>query len=209
MRGGAPYHGYFATAWQPSTAASNTVTYLSTTVGSPGAAAGAATGVPLLLRLCRDVNCAGIVAHAQPQIVNYGETAADIGDVAVTPGATYYLVWYQPAALNRSTWVTYWWAGGLTIGTSDLMQGVGRLTSKGFDDLIDLRTGRKLTTCAVGTEALNVVMTTRDDSVRGTPRSRVHEPRAADARRLQERRTRAWSQLAAATVRSRTARNHR
>jgi hypothetical protein len=126
MRGGAPYHGYFATSWQPFTAASNTITYLSATVGTPGGAAGAATGVGLLLRLCTDPNCAGILAQASPQIINYGETGADIGDVTVTPGATYYIVWYQPVTLNGQTWVTYWWSGGPTIGSSDLMQGVVR-----------------------------------------------------------------------------------
>jgi hypothetical protein len=126
MRGGAPYHGYFATAYQAFTAASNTITRLSATVGSPGAASGAVTGQSLLLRLCTDPNCAGVVAQAQPQILNYGETAADIGDVAVTPGATYYLVWYQPAALNGYTWVTYWWSGGPTISSSDQMQGAVR-----------------------------------------------------------------------------------
>jgi hypothetical protein len=58
--------------------------------------------------------------------VNYGETAADIGDVAITPGATYYLVWYQPPPINGATWVTYWWAGGPTVTASDQMQGAVR-----------------------------------------------------------------------------------
>jgi len=61
-----------------------------------------------------------------PQIVNYGETGADIGDVGVTPGSAYYVVWYQPPTFNGSTWVTYLWAGGSTISTSDLMQAAVR-----------------------------------------------------------------------------------
>jgi len=127
MRPGAPHHGYFATAWQPFVAASNTITWISATVGNPASAAGATVpGSALTLRICIDPNCSVIVAEAHPQIVNYGETGTDIGDVAVTQGATYYLVWYQPSALNGSTWVTYWWGGGSTISTSDLMQAAAR-----------------------------------------------------------------------------------
>ena len=127
MRPGAPYHGYFATAWQPFVAASNTITWISATVGNPAATAGAALqGWALTIRICTDPNCSVIVAEAHPQIVNYGETGMDVGDIAVTRGATYYVVWYQPPALNGSTWVTYWRGGGSTISTSDLMQAAVR-----------------------------------------------------------------------------------
>jgi len=127
MRPGAPYHGYFATAWQGFTASSNTITWISATVGNPAATAGALVpGSNLTLRICTSPNCSNVIAQANPQIVNYGETGADIGDIPVTPGATYYLVWYQPAALNGSTWVTYWWTGGSTISTSDTMQATVR-----------------------------------------------------------------------------------
>ena len=127
MRPGAPYHGYFATAWQPFTAASNTITWISATVGNPAATAGAVVqGWTLTLRICTDPSCSIIVAETHPNIVNYGETGADIGDVAVTQGRTYYLVWYQPPAINGSTWVTYWWGGGSTISTSDLMEAAVR-----------------------------------------------------------------------------------
>ena len=78
------------------------------------------------MRICTDPNCSVIVAEAHPQIVNYGETGTDVGDIAVTQGTTYYIVWYQPPALNGSTWVTYWWGGGNTISTSDLMQAAVR-----------------------------------------------------------------------------------
>jgi hypothetical protein len=83
-------------------------------------------GWALTIRICTDPNCSVIVAEAHPQIVNYGETGMDVGDIAVTRGATYYIVWYQPPALNGSTWVTYWWGGGSTISTSDLMQAAVR-----------------------------------------------------------------------------------
>jgi Ig-like domain from next to BRCA1 gene len=127
MRPGAPYHGYFATAWQPFTAASNTITWISATVGNPAAAAGGIVqGATLTIRICSDQNCSAIVAEAHPEIVNYGETGADIGDIAVTQGRTYYIVWYQPSSLNGSTWVTYWWGGGNTISTSDSMQAAVR-----------------------------------------------------------------------------------
>jgi hypothetical protein len=127
MHPGAPHHGYFATSWQSFIAASNTITWISATVGNPTATVGAPLqGSALTIRICTDPNCSGIVAEAHPQIVNYGETGADIGDISVTPGATYYVVWYQPSALNGSTWVTYWWGGGNTISTSDLMQAAVR-----------------------------------------------------------------------------------
>ena len=42
-------------------------------------------------------------------VVNYGTSAADIGDVAVTPGATYYVVYYQPSAAAGS-WDLFWWS---------------------------------------------------------------------------------------------------
>jgi hypothetical protein len=71
---------------------------------------------------CADQNCATTPPAANLQIVNYGNSAADLGDVSATPGATYFLFWKQPAALNGKTWNTYWWSGGSTITTSDQMQ---------------------------------------------------------------------------------------
>jgi hypothetical protein len=129
MRGGAPYNGYFNNAWQPFTAQSNTITYLGATVGTPALASGGTVPYDLTLRLCSgqppaDGSCPGQLAQATPQIVNYGNTAADIGGVAVKPGQTYWVEWLQPAAAGGSTWVTYWWAGGSAIGASDQMQAI-------------------------------------------------------------------------------------
>lgn len=122
MAPGAPHNGYFNVAWQAFTAQSNTITQLAATVGTGGAAAGVAVPYNLTLRLCTTSDCGSVLAEAHPQIVNYGATIADIGDVAVQPGQTYYVVWYQPGAANGATWVTYWWAGGSGISSSDQMQ---------------------------------------------------------------------------------------
>jgi hypothetical protein len=126
MAPGAPYHGYFATAWQGFTAQSNRITLLGVTVGNPNLPAGQPVPANVTVRLCGDPNCGTVLAQGAPQVVNYGNTSVDIGDVAVNPGSTYYIVWYQPAAVNGATWVTYWWAGGASISQSDQMQAVVR-----------------------------------------------------------------------------------
>jgi RHS repeat-associated protein len=121
MQPGAPYNGYFINAWQPFVAGSNTITSLGVTVGSSGYVA---DGHTVLIRLCGDTNCNTKYAETQPQIVNYGNSQGDIGDVSVTPGATYYIVYYQPAAWQGHTWNTYWWTGGPSISQSDQMQAI-------------------------------------------------------------------------------------
>jgi hypothetical protein len=42
------------------------------------------------------------LAERSPQIINYGNSAVDVGDVPVTPGTTYYIVWDQPAVAAGS-----------------------------------------------------------------------------------------------------------
>jgi hypothetical protein len=128
---GAPHHGYFDVAWQPFTAKSNTITELGATVGNPALAAGEPVPYNLTLRLCSaqpasDGTCPGQLAEVDPQIVNYGATLADIGDVAVTPGATYWIEWLQPPSVAGNTWVTYWWAGGGFITSSEELQALAR-----------------------------------------------------------------------------------
>ena len=124
MAPGAPHHGYFTAAWQQFVARSNRITYLGVTVGNPRLPAGQPVAANVTVRLCTTPSCSTVLAQRSPQIVNYGNSAADIGDVPVTPGATYYVVWYQPAAAAGSTWVTYWWAGGPRITLSDQLQAV-------------------------------------------------------------------------------------
>jgi hypothetical protein len=126
---GAPYHGYFNNGWQGFTAASNTITYLGATVGNPTLPSGSTVSTHLTIKLCStqpDANgdCAGQLASISPAIVNYGTTAGDIGDVAVTPGQEYWIVWYQPPEVNSTTWVTYWWSGGGSISQSADMEAI-------------------------------------------------------------------------------------
>ena len=126
MRPGAPHHAFFLNAWQPFVAQSNTVTTLAATVGTPSLPAGQATPYQLNLRLCRnqpDVsgNCS-VAGQASAQIVNYGASIADIGDIGVTKGQTYWILWFQPPPAGGQTWVTFWFGGGASIATSDEMQ---------------------------------------------------------------------------------------
>jgi Ig-like domain from next to BRCA1 gene len=68
MRPGVPHHGYFTTAWQPFIAASNTITWISATIGNPAAAAGAVVqGSVLTLRICTDPNCSFICGGSTPE----------------------------------------------------------------------------------------------------------------------------------------------
>jgi lysophospholipase L1-like esterase len=133
MRAGAPHHGYFDVAWQPFVAQSRIVTHVGVTVGTPTLPAGSPVGFSVHVRLCADQpdaagNCHSL-ADASPQIVNYGNSYVDLGDVAVIKGTTYWLVWFQPPAANGASWVTYWFEGGTTITTSATMQAL----VKGYD----------------------------------------------------------------------------
>jgi secreted trypsin-like serine protease len=122
MTSGAPYNAYFNTAWQPFTSASNTITYIGVTVGNRAIAGGVAAGINILVRLCTDPSCTTIISAAQVPIINYGNSAADFGDVGVSRGVTYYVVYYQPSAVAGISWNTYWWAGGPGIVNSDQKQ---------------------------------------------------------------------------------------
>lgn len=127
MRPGAPHHGYFDSAWQGFAAKSNTITFLGVTVGTPAYEPGARTPAKLRVRLCTDVDCSSALADRMVPIINYGNSAIDLGDVAVASGLTYFVRWEQPPpAPGGRTWVTYWWAGGSSIGSSDRMQAVVR-----------------------------------------------------------------------------------
>jgi hypothetical protein len=106
----APYWGVFNHAYQGFVAQSNAVSFIGVTVGTPNYQAGSSP-TALRIRLCRDSACNQPMTERTVPIVNYGNTEADFGDVAVTPGATYYVVWYQPPRWNGQTWDTFWWAG--------------------------------------------------------------------------------------------------
>jgi hypothetical protein len=128
MAPGAPHNGTFTSAWQSFVAESDTITTLGVTVGTPSYSP---DGHTVLIRLCPDPTCSSILAAGTPQIANYGNSQVDVGDVSVSPGTIYYLVWYQPAPWNGQSWVTYWWGGGSTIGSSDQMQAVVRGYNRG------------------------------------------------------------------------------
>ena len=126
---GAPYHGQFAFAYQAFNAASNRITTLGVTVGNIRYTPGGVAPANVNIRLCTNRpdgagNCDAI-AQASPQVVNYGDSQGDVGDVAVTPGVTYWVVYFSPQPYGNG-WVTYWWAGGSSIGLSDQMQMVVR-----------------------------------------------------------------------------------
>jgi hypothetical protein len=127
MQPSAPYHGQFEYAYQAFTAQSNTITLLGVTVGHVGLPAGVPVGYSVLVKLCTNQPGAGgscnTIGQVSPQVVNYGNSQGDIGDVAVSPGATYWIVYYPPQPYGNG-WVTYWWAGGSSISSSDQMQAI-------------------------------------------------------------------------------------
>src|SRR5207244_5902578 len=104
--------------YQSFTTQSNTLTYVGVTWGNVNYQPGApVAGATTRIRVCSgigapgasDVACNGQLADVAAPVVNYGTSAADIGDVAVRPGATYYVVYYQPSAA-AGTWDLFWWS---------------------------------------------------------------------------------------------------
>lgn len=127
MAPGAPHHGQFIYAFQAFTAESNTITLLGVTVGNVNLPAGVPVGFNVLIRLCTNQpdatgNC-NVIAQASPQVVNYGDSAADIGEVGVSIGTTYWIVYYPPQPYGNG-WVTYWWEGGSSVESSEAMQAI-------------------------------------------------------------------------------------
>jgi surface antigen len=126
---GAPHYGVFEVAWERFTAASNTITQLGATVGNTNYPAGATLGLTLTMRLCTaqpatNGACTVLGETAAP-VVNYGATLGDIGNVAVTPGTQYYVEFFPPQPYGNG-WVTYWWAGGPTVASSEQLQALVR-----------------------------------------------------------------------------------
>jgi hypothetical protein len=124
MQPSAPYHGSgFVYAYQAFTAQSNTLTYAGVTVGTPNYPD--STGLKVDIKICTTQQCtSGVLASVNAAIANYGNSWADLGDIAVTPGATYYIYWTEPQAWNGQRWAIYWWSGGSTFAASDQMQAV-------------------------------------------------------------------------------------
>jgi surface antigen len=126
---GAPHHGVFEFAWERFTAASNTITQLGATVGNSSYAAGQPTGLTMTIRLCTaqpaSNGACGVLGETAAAVVNYGATLGDIGDISVTPGAIYYIEYFPPQPYGNG-WVTFWWAGGSTITSSEQLQALVR-----------------------------------------------------------------------------------
>lgn len=76
------------------------------------------------LRLCRDSGCSQQLGAWSAQIQNYGATSVDIGDVAVQPGATYYLRFDRPD--NAHTWAVYFWGPNTYDTLSATVRGYNR-----------------------------------------------------------------------------------
>lgn len=122
---GAPYHGTFEFAWERFVAQSNTLTQLGATVGNVNYPAGQPVGLAMTIRLCSDQpsgsGVCNVLGQTAPEVVNFGATIGDLGNVSVTPGAAYYIEYFPPQPYGNG-WVTYWWGGGSSISTSNEMQ---------------------------------------------------------------------------------------
>ena len=116
MSGGAPFYGRATKGWQSFIAASNTLTQVGVTWSNPADTPGAIVpGADTEVSICTGVGdpasadpCQGRLADASVPVRNQGESTADLGDHAVTPGATYYVFYYQPS-YQAGRWDLYWW----------------------------------------------------------------------------------------------------
>jgi hypothetical protein len=123
----APYSGPFLYGFQAFKAASDTITKIGVVVGNPAFPRDATGSETMTLRLCQVSDCSsGVLAAANPSIVNYGLTEADIGDVSVTPGQTYFVYWQSPRRAEGQSWVSFWQGQGPHIEESRLMQAFAR-----------------------------------------------------------------------------------
>jgi hypothetical protein len=122
MRGGAPYWGRSSKGWQGFTAASNTITTVGVTWNDNNYPKGVTLpGITTRISLCTGVGggadpCVGRFADGNPTVFNTGDTEVDFGDVAVTPGTTYYVFYYQPST-DPGGWDLYWWSCPQCPGT--------------------------------------------------------------------------------------------
>lgn len=114
MRGGAPYWGRSTKGWQGFTAASNTITQVGVTWNDNNFTHGVVlSGVTTRISLCTAIGsgsdpCVNRIADGNATVMNTGETSYDFGDIAVTPGVTYYIFYYQPD-VDAGNWDLYWW----------------------------------------------------------------------------------------------------
>lgn len=112
MRGGAPYWGRSNLGYQAFTVRSNTLTVVGVTWNNNNYTHGQVLdGIATRISVCTGVSnatCTGRIADGYATVHNTGDTRIDFGDVAVTPGVTYYLFYYQPS-VGAGSWDLYWW----------------------------------------------------------------------------------------------------
>ena len=106
------YWAYTWWAWDQFVARSNTLTNAGVVVGNPNLATGAAVPYSVRIRLCSSQpdangNCATI-ADRSPQVINYGLSADDLGDISVQVGQTYWILVTMPPKVSGRDWDTFW-----------------------------------------------------------------------------------------------------
>jgi hypothetical protein len=121
------YWTYTWWGWDSFVAQSNTLTHASVVIGNPNLTSGVTVPYNVRLRICTAQpdgtgNCPAI-ADISPQVTNYGESGGDLGDVAVTKGARYWLLFTSPPRVNNRDWDAFWAnsRSGKTPGQRDLI----------------------------------------------------------------------------------------
>jgi len=106
------YWAYTWWAWDRFVAQSNTLTYAGVVIGNPNLVSGALVPYNLRIRICTaqpdtSGNCPAI-ADRSPQVLNYGESGADLGDVAVATGTSYWILFNSPPPVSGRDWDSFW-----------------------------------------------------------------------------------------------------
>ena len=107
------YWAYTWWAWDTFVARSNTLTYAGAVMGNPNLPSGQPVAYNMRIRICGSQpdeagNCSPVLADISPQVVNYGLTAGDIGDVAVQAGRTYWILATAPPKVAGRDWDSFW-----------------------------------------------------------------------------------------------------
>lgn len=116
MIGGAPYWGRATWGSQEFRADSNTLTQVGVTWSNTGLPPGYTLAIVVTrVAICHALAdesvsdpCIGRIAEGFAPVVNQGESTVDLGDVPVTPGETYHVVYYEPD-FAAGHWDRYWW----------------------------------------------------------------------------------------------------
>jgi hypothetical protein len=124
MTPGAPHWGFTRAAWQDFKAASNTITTLGVRWGNLNMPPGPVPGMSTHVVLCASGPtsagaCSDPVVAGDAAFVNYGASVVDVGNVAVTPGQTYWLFYFSPTPV-LTTWDVIWWEGTEPAGRGNV-----------------------------------------------------------------------------------------